>query len=167
MIFTHVVNVPTSLTTFRGILIGVIFRPGICKNIFLCWVLHWRIIRIKRSFSGVHAYVYVPMHSHTLNKRPFIQFMSESAPCTHAWTPEKNRLILYCTCRHDLRSDAVVNEIYVVLEFFDLGMKIQDFIHFNKTKQSSYYLNLFHESIYFRIYVGFPHPGLNVNIQHF
>ena len=67
---------------------------GLCKIIFLCSVLHWRIIRIKRFFSGVHAYVYVPMHSHTLNKRPFIQFMSESAPCTHAWTPEKNRLIL-------------------------------------------------------------------------
>jgi hypothetical protein len=57
-IWRHVVNVPTSLTTFRGILICVIFRPGICKNIFLCWVLHWRIIRIKRFFSGVHVCVY-------------------------------------------------------------------------------------------------------------
>jgi hypothetical protein len=28
--------------------------------------------------------------------------------------------------------------------------------NFTKTKQSSYYLNLFHESIYFRICVGFP-----------
>ena len=36
----------------------VIFRPGICKNIFLCSVLHWRIIRIKRFFSGVHACVH-------------------------------------------------------------------------------------------------------------
>ena len=35
--------------------------------------------------------------------------------------------------------------------------------YFTKTKQNSYYLNLFHESIYFRIYVGFPHPGLNVS----
>ena len=36
------------------------------------------------------------------------------------------------------------------------------FLHGNdKTKQSSYYLNLFHESIYF------PHPGLNVSPQHF
>ena len=26
--------------------------------------------------------------------RTFIQFMSASAPCTHAWTPEKKRLIL-------------------------------------------------------------------------
>jgi hypothetical protein len=51
-IWRHVVNVPTSSTTFRGILICVIFRPGICKNIFLCSVLHWRIIRIKRFFSG-------------------------------------------------------------------------------------------------------------------
>jgi hypothetical protein len=40
-------------------------------------------------------------------------------------------------------------------------------LYFTKTKQSSYYLNLFHESIYFRIYVGFPHPGLNVSPQHF
>jgi hypothetical protein len=36
----------------------MIFRPGICKNIFLCSVLHWRIIRIKRFFSGVHACVH-------------------------------------------------------------------------------------------------------------
>ena len=45
----------------------------------------------------------VPMHSHTLNKRPFIQFMSASAPCTHAWTPEKNHLILIilqCNTEH-------------------------------------------------------------------
>jgi hypothetical protein len=32
-----------------------------------------------------------------------------------------------------------------------------------KTKQSCYYLNLFHESNYFRIYVGFTHVGLNVS----
>ena len=36
-----------------------------------------------------------------------------------------------------------------------------------KTKQSCYYLNLFHESIYLRFYVGFPHPGLNVSPKHF
>ena len=34
----------------------------------------------------------VPMHSQTLHKRP--KFVSASAPFTHAWTPEKNRLIL-------------------------------------------------------------------------
>jgi len=36
-----------------------------------------------------------------------------------------------------------------------------------KTKQSCYYLNLFHESIYFRIYVGFTHVGLNVSFYTF
>ena len=57
-IWHHFVNMPTSSTTFCGILICVIFRPGICKNIFLCSVLHWRIIRIKRFFSGVHACIH-------------------------------------------------------------------------------------------------------------
>ena len=56
-IWCHVVNVPKSSTTFRGILICAIFKPGICKNTFLCSVLHWRIISIKRFFSGVHACV--------------------------------------------------------------------------------------------------------------
>jgi hypothetical protein len=67
--------------------------------------------------------------------------------------------------------DAIANEIDVVLKFFDLGMKRlgneNTSFNFTKTKQSSYYLNLFHESIYFRICVGFPHPGLNVSPQHF
>jgi hypothetical protein len=31
-IWRHAVNVPKSSTTFRGILICAIFRPGICKN---------------------------------------------------------------------------------------------------------------------------------------
>ena len=58
-IWRHVVNVPKTSTTFRGILICVIFRPGICKNTILCSVLHWRIIMIKRICSGVHACVHV------------------------------------------------------------------------------------------------------------
>jgi hypothetical protein len=41
---------------------------------------------------------------------------------------------------------------------------MQDFI---SQKQNNYYLNLFHESIYFRIHDGFPHPGLNVSPQLF
>jgi hypothetical protein len=49
--------VPKSSTTFSGILICAIFRPGICKNIILCAVLHGRIISIKQFFSGVHACV--------------------------------------------------------------------------------------------------------------
>ena len=36
-----------------------------------------------------------------------------------------------------------------------------------KTKQSCYYLNLFHESIDFRIYVGCTHVGLNVSAYTF
>ena len=35
--------------------------------------------------------------THKLNKRPkgtYVKFVSASAPFTHAWTPEKNRLIL-------------------------------------------------------------------------
>ena len=62
----HVVNVPKS-STFRGILICAIFRPGICKNTFLWSVLDWRIISIKRFFSWVHACVIGAMHSQTLH----------------------------------------------------------------------------------------------------
>jgi hypothetical protein len=57
---------------------------------------------------------------------------------------------------------------HVILKFdFFLHGNENTRFYFTKTKQSSYYLNLFHESIYFRIYVGFPHPGLNVSPQHF
>jgi hypothetical protein len=63
----------TISTTFRGMLICVIFRPGICKNIFLCSVLHWIIIRIKRFFSWVHACVH---GADALTK--FIQFPKSS-----------------------------------------------------------------------------------------
>ena len=44
--------------------------------------------------------------THKLNKRPkgaYIKFVSASAPCTHAWTHEKNRLILIilqCNTQH-------------------------------------------------------------------
>jgi hypothetical protein len=51
--------------------------------------------------------------------------------------------------------DAIANEIAVVLNFFLLGNENTSF-NFPKTKQNSYYLNLFHESIYFRICVGLP-----------
>jgi hypothetical protein len=47
-IWCRVVHVPKSSTIFRGILIWAIFRPVICENTFLCSVLHWRIISIKR-----------------------------------------------------------------------------------------------------------------------
>jgi hypothetical protein len=56
-IWCRVVHVPKSSTIFRGILIWAIFRPVICENTFLCSVLHWRIISIKRFFSGIHACV--------------------------------------------------------------------------------------------------------------
>jgi hypothetical protein len=56
---------------------------------------------------------------------------------------------------------------HVILEFdFFLHGNENTRFYFTKTKQSSYYLNLFHGSIYFLIYVGFPHPGLNVSPQH-
>ena len=41
-IWRHVVNLPKSSTTCRRILNLCDFRPRICKNIFLCSVLHWR-----------------------------------------------------------------------------------------------------------------------------
>ena len=50
----------------------------------------------------MHVYT-VPMHSQTLHKRVYVKFVSASAPCTHAWTPEKNRLILIilqCNTEH-------------------------------------------------------------------
>jgi len=70
------------------------------------------------------------------------------------WTRLKKVLCLFtvhCTCRHDWCS----------FEKFLLGKDNTSF-NFTKTKQSSYY-----ESIYFRIYVGFPHPGLNVSPNTF
>jgi hypothetical protein len=48
--------------------------------------------------------------------------------------------------------------VILKFEFFLHGNENTRF-YFTNTKQSSYYLNLFHESIYFRIYVGFPHPS--------
>ena len=54
-IWRHVVNVPKSSTTQNFNF--CYFRPGICKNIFVCSVLHCRIISIKLFFSGVHACV--------------------------------------------------------------------------------------------------------------
>jgi hypothetical protein len=56
--FTSSIELPTNVKICcKQILIYVIFRPGICKNTFLCSVLHWRIIIIKRFFSGVRARV--------------------------------------------------------------------------------------------------------------
>jgi hypothetical protein len=51
-------------------------------RIILSTILNLRIISIKRFFSRVHACV--PMHSQTLHKRTFIQFVSASIPFTHA-----------------------------------------------------------------------------------
>ena len=52
---------------------------------------------------------------------------------------------------------------HIRIWFFFLHGNENTRFYFKKTKQISYYLNLYHESIYFRIYVGFPHPGLNVS----
>jgi hypothetical protein len=77
----------------------------------------------EREFMHVYT---VAMHSQTLHKRPFrsscmctwcrcthklikcpkdvhVKFVSASTPCIHAWTPEKNRLILIilqCNTEH-------------------------------------------------------------------
>ena len=59
----------------------------------------------------------------------------------------------------------VVNEIDVILELLTWGRKYN--ILFHKTKQFCYYLNRFHESIYFRIYFDFRHPCLNVSARTF
>ena len=45
-IWRHVVYIPKSWTTFRGILICAIFRPGICKN----------TIRYSGSSQGIQVY---------------------------------------------------------------------------------------------------------------
>jgi len=73
---------------------------------------------------------------------------------------------VHCTCHHDLRNWRSCKWNRCSFEIFWLENENTRF-YFTKTKQSSYYLNLFHERIYFRIYVGFPHPGLNVSPQHF
>ena len=77
---------PKSSTTFRGILICANFRPKIFSFFtFLYSVLHWRIISIKRFFSGVHACVNGSRCSHKLYINvlwTFIQFVSASAPFT-------------------------------------------------------------------------------------
>jgi len=73
---------------------------------------------------------------------------------------------VHCTCRHDLRNWRSCKWNRCSFEIVWLGNKNTRF-YLTKTKQSSYYLNLVHESIYFRIYVGFPHPGLNVSAPTF
>ena len=69
---------------------------------------------------------------------------------------------VHCTCRQDLRNWRSCKWNRCSFEIFCLGNENTRF-YLAKTKQSSYNLNLSHESIYFRIYVGFPHPGLNVS----
>ena len=53
-------------------------------------VSHWRIIRINRFFSGVHACVDVPMHSQTLHKHPsdiysVCECISTIYTCMNSW----------------------------------------------------------------------------------
>jgi len=56
----------------------------------------------------------------------------------------------------------VVNEIDVILKLLTSARKHNILFHKNKTILLSF-KSFFRESIYFRIYVGFPHPGLNVS----
>jgi hypothetical protein len=62
-------------------------------------------------------------------------------------------------CTQDVK---ILCEIDIEVVFFNL-LNENTIFYLIKTKQSCYYLNLFHESIYFRIYVGFTHVGLNVS----
>ena len=50
--------------------------------------------------------------------------------------------------------------------FFNL-LNENTILYLIKTKQNCYYLNLFRESIYFRIYVCFTHVGINVSAYTF
>jgi len=62
--------------------------------------------------------------THKLNKRP--KFVSASAPCTHAWTPEKNRLILYWTSKEwyfILISSFVFHELSELWSFANITSK--------------------------------------------
>ena len=60
----------------------------------------------------------------------------------------------------------IVCEIDIEVVFFYL-LNENTIFYLMKTKQSCYYFNLFHESIYVRIYVGFTHVGLNVRAYTF
>ena len=97
-IWCRVVNVPKSSTTFRGILIWAICRPVICENVLLCPVLHWRIISIKRFFSGVHACVNVSMHEQTLHKRhsdiySVCKSIGTVYTCINSWKEALNAIV--------------------------------------------------------------------------
>jgi hypothetical protein len=127
-IWRHVVNVSTSSTTFHGILIRVIFRPGICKNIFLCSVLHWRIIRFKRFFSGVHACVHGDdaLTTWTLHKRPsnvysVYEYTGTVYTCMNSWKEAFNPIILsfclnmYIICWSVKFKSKVWRKVFLVL----------------------------------------------------
>ena len=60
----------------------------------------------------------------------------------------------------------VVKEIDVILKLLTWARKCNILFHKNKTILLSFKI-LFRESIYFRIYVGFPHPGLDVSAPTF
>ena len=71
-----------------------------------------------------------------------------------------------CVCPRDVRNWRSCKWHRCSFDIFWLGNNNTSF-NFTKTKKNSYYLNLFHERIYFRIYVGFPHPRLNVSPNTF
>ena len=60
----------------------------------------------------------------------------------------------------------ILCEIDIEVAFFYL-LNENTIFYLMKTKQSCYYLILFHESSYFRIYVGFTHVGSNVSVYTF
>jgi hypothetical protein len=62
--------------------------------------------------------------------------------------------------------DAVANEIDVVLKKNSPGNENTRF-YLTKTKQSGYYLNLFHESNLLSYLCWLTHPGLNVSALTF
>ena len=66
-------------------------------------------------------------------------------------------------CTQDVK---ILCEIDIEVVFFNL-LNENTIFYLIKTKQSCYYLDLFHESIYFCIYVGFTHVGLYVSAYTF
>jgi hypothetical protein len=59
----------------------------------------------SRSFLIAHHYMRHEKHyfGHISLECVYVKFVSASTPCTHAWTPEKNRLIiiiLQCNTEH-------------------------------------------------------------------
>jgi hypothetical protein len=101
--------------------------------------------------------------------RPFLfligWFLKKIFSSETAW---KRRCLftVHCTYRHDLRNWRNCKWNRCCFEIFWLGNENTRF-YLTKTKQSGYYLNLFHESNLLSYLCWLTHPGLNVNAPTF